>query len=83
MSNRSNSFRIAAYFTLLLPGFILSNAYIGVYTCLLAVPKYDVAIRSIEDVASNPNIYAYVNKGSPTQTFLEVIQLQFTTNANF
>lgn len=73
LSNRSTAFRLVATFALLLPGFILSNAYISVYTGLLAVPKYDVQIRSVEDVASNPAIMPYINKGSGTHQYLEVV----------
>ena len=72
LDNHWSSFRIAAIFGLLVPGFILSNAFIGVYTGLLAVPKYDVAIRSLEDVTSNPIYKPYVNKGSSTLQYIEV-----------
>jgi len=58
--------------SILLPTVVINNAYLGTYISMTAVPMYDIKIRSIGDIATNPNIRSYVNRGSPTQTYLEV-----------
>ena len=57
----------------LLASVVLSNDYSAIYTSILAVPRYQVTIKSIEDVAADPNIKVYLFKDTPTENYIQVI----------
>ena len=51
---------------------VLSVTYPAIYTSQLTAPHYQVLVKSIEDVAANPEIKVYVTKGSKTANYLLV-----------
>jgi len=55
-----------------LASIVLGNIYSGIYTSILAVPRFKVTITSIEDVAANPNIKLHVFKDTPTDNYVRV-----------
>jgi len=64
----------------LLASIVLGNIYSGIYTSILAVPRFQVTITSIEDVAANPKIKLYVFKDTPTDNYIKVdITIYFIT----
>ena len=51
---------------------VLSITYPAIYTAQLTVPHYQVLVKSIEDVAANPDIKVYGSRGSATTNYLLV-----------
>ena len=57
---------------ILLTAVVLPIIYIDVYTSQLTVPHYQPLVKSIEDVAANPNIKSYLMKGFATAAYIMV-----------
>ena len=63
---------------ILLIAVVLPIVYTDVYVAQLAVPHFQPLVRSIEDVAANSNIKAYVTKGFAPENYLMVCRIVFT-----
>ena len=51
---------------------VVGIIYSGIYTSQLTAPRYEVLVKSIEDVAANPNIKSSVIAGTPTANYILV-----------
>ena len=51
---------------------VVNTFYPAIYMSQLTVPRYKVLVESIEDVAANPDIKAFVTSGSPTANYVLV-----------
>ena len=50
---------------------VLVNAYTGVLTSLLAVPKWEPIVQTLDDVAASPHLRLTVEKATvPAQEYL-------------
>jgi len=58
--------------SVLLASVVQGNYYLAIYTSILAVPRFQVTIKSIEDVAVDPNIKVYLFKDTPTENYIQV-----------
>ena len=67
----SLAYRMLIGCILLIAG-VVGTIYPAVFTSQLAAPRYQVLAKSIEDVAANPDIKAFVIKGSPTANYILV-----------
>ena len=59
--------------SILLIAVVANVVYTAIYTSQLAVDRYQVLVKSIEDVAANPAIKVYVTKGSATASYVLVL----------
>lgn len=59
--------------SVLLASVVLGNYYSAIYTSILAVPRFQITIKSIEDVAADPNIKVYLFKDTPTENYVQVV----------
>ena len=57
---------------ILLSAVVNNVVYPAIYTSLLAVPRYKVLVKSIEDVAANQDMKVYVTRGSFTANYVTV-----------
>ena len=60
---------------ILLSAVVINVIYPAIYTSLLAVPRYKVLVKSIEDVAANQEIKVYITKGTPSANYVMVLFL--------
>ena len=58
--------------SVLLISVVFGIVYSAIYTAQLAIPHRDVLVKTIEDVAADPNIKATVTIGSPTANYILV-----------
>ena len=65
------SYRTLCGCILLVSG-VLMFVYSAIYTSQLTIPQYEEQIKSIEDVAANPEIKVYTTRGSTLTNYLLV-----------
>lgn len=71
LHNPAPAFRLMCAFSFL-GIYLLSNYYTGAYTSLLSIPLYQRTIRSIDDLAFDPNVITQTVKGSSTEEYVMV-----------
>ena len=57
---------------LLISSVVISTMYSATFTSQVAVPNFKVLANSLEDVAADSRIEAFVLKGSPTDEYFQV-----------
>ena len=58
--------------SILLIAVVTNVAYSAIYTSQIAVTRYQVLVKLIGDVATNPDIKVYITRGSPTINYILV-----------
>ena len=70
-SRRSLAYRIICGCILLIT-VVITNEYPAIYTAQLAVPRYTPLVKSVGDVAAEPDIKVFMTKNSETSAYVLV-----------
>lgn len=70
------SYRILIGCILLIAG-VVGTIYPAIYTSQLTAPRYQALVKSIEDLAANPNIKVFVVQGTSTANYILVSSIYF------